>query len=164
LTVFDYEILEKVATSSPIEEAELIKTFPDQSVVKLRIDLLSKSDYEISVGHRFPIPDTSYIEGIYDQRLDEFGANTFVYTGKLQITSLGLKALEEWHLHKIKSHRKLQEERAWKFISLLALIVAIISLLQSLHWIHLEKSELLSTSQIQQDAEYNSSTQPLQSP
>ena len=165
LTDFDYEILEKVSKYPTIEERLLIESFPKQAAVQLRITFLSQSDYrEILHGHRLPIPDTSYIEHIYAHIQDESGADDSVYTGKLRITPLGLKVLEEWRLHENKRRWKLWEDRAWKFISLLALIVAIISLLQSLHWIHLEKSEILSTSQIQQDAEDNSSTLPQQSP
>ena len=173
LTDFDYEILEKVSKYPTIEERLLIESFPKQAAAQLRITFLSQSDYrEILHGHRLPIPDTSYIEHIYAHIQDESGADDSVYTGKLRITPLGLKTLEEWRRQKKKEHRKLVEWRITKYapiiISIIALIVAIISLLQSLHWIHLEQSEILPVPPSQADSrsstDAHSSTQPLQSP
>ena len=173
LTDFDYEILEKVAKCPTIEERLLIESFPKQAAIQLRITFLSQSDYrEILHGHRLPIPNTSYIEHVYAHIQDEIGADDSVYTGKLRITPLGLKALEEWRLQKKKEHRKLVEWRITKYapivISIIAIIVAIISLLQSLHWIHLEQSEILPVPPSQADfrssTDARSSTQPQQSP
>jgi len=129
LTDFDYEILEKVAVASAIEERELVECFPEQTAITLRIELLRKKDrHEGFHGIRPPIPNTSYLD---------------IIAGKLKITPRGLKALEEWQLRKKKHLQKLREDRISKFapivISTIALIVAIISLLQSLHWIDLEK-------------------------
>lgn len=157
LTDFDYDILEKVAQHSIIDEIELVEAFPEQVAVKLRIEKLLQPDVESGIP--FPIEGTAYLERDYIMK-----QGRGIYTGKIQITPLGLKTLEDWHLRENKRRRKLWEYRAWKFISLLALIVAIISLLQSLHWIHLEKSEILSASQIQRDDESSSSTQPSLSP
>ena len=155
LTDFDYEILEKLSLA-PITEEELVSAFPSQSAARHRIELLITCDYENRLpwgGIPVPKSDTYYIQQL---------------NGKLELSPHGWRTLENWYLEKKKARKKLREYRFWKIgpmiISLIALIVAIISLLQSLHWIHLEKSELLSTSQIQQDAEYNSSTQPIQSP
>ena len=143
----DYEIL-SCLEDSPLNKDSLIASFPDQTAPAFRLDRLCES---------------SHIAHVYE---DEFygRSGSTIYTGMVEITEQGLKALADWKLQRKKERRKLREERAWKFISLLALIVAIISLLQSLHWIHLEKSEILPMSQTQQDAEGNSAIQPPQSP
>lgn len=168
LTDFDYAILEKAASSSNITELALTEAFPEQTAVKLRIDSLSQMDYD----YPFPIPNTSYLQRIYNHIQNEDGADDNVYTGKICITPLGLKALEEWRLQKKKEHKKLVEWRISKYapivISILALTVAIISLLQSLHWIHLEQSEILPVPPSQADfrssTAVHSATQPPQSP
>lgn len=160
LTDFDYAILEKVAGSSNITELALTEAFPEQTAVKLRIDSLSQMDYD----YPFPIPNTSYLQRIYNHIQNEYGADDNVYTGKICITPLGQKALEEWRLQKKKEHRKLVEWRITKYapiiISIIALIVAIISLLQSLHWIHLEQSEILPTPPSQVDVSNSTNSRP----
>lgn len=165
LTDFDYDILEKVAQHSIIDEIELVEAFPEQVAVKLRIEKLLQPDVESGVP--FPIEGTAYLERDYIMK-----QGCGIYTGKIQITPLGLKTLEDWHLHKKKDRRKLLEWRISKYapiiISIVALIVATISLLQSLHWIDLEKSVILSTLHNYMDSPSSTSeslaTQPTQSP
>ena len=159
LTDFDYEILEKLSLA-PITEEELVSAFPSQSAARHRIELLITCDYENRLpwgGIPVPKSDTYYIQQL---------------NGKLELSPHGWRTLENWYLEKKKARKKLREYRFWKIgpmiISLIALIVAIISLLQSLHWIHLEKSEILPVSLNQSDfqssTDAHSSTQPLQSP
>ena len=168
LTDFDYEILEK-ALEGTIQKQELIASFPNQSVAKLRVETLSRQDYrKVPASFPPPIPNTSYLRKI---TMSEIGERP-IYTGEIEITELGKKALEEWRLQKKENRRKLLEDRISKFapivISIIALIVAITSLLQSLHWIDLEKSAILSALQSQEDSPNNSDdrfdAQPPQSP
>jgi len=169
LTDLDYEILEKVA-DAPIQKQELIELFPKQNAVELRVKNLLQQDFRNIPASAFPIPipNTSYLREITITEGDKWSIQKVTRTGRIEITELGKKALDDWHLQKEESRKKLREYRFWKIgpmiISLIALIVAIISLLQSLHWIHLEKSELLPMPPSHTDIEVHSSTQPPQSP
>ena len=173
LTDFDYEILEKVAANSAIEESSLVASFPEQAATTLRINLLEECDYyERPNGRLLAIEGTTYLEREYVSVEDENHLSYSTYTGRIKITPRGLKVLEEWRRQKKKEHRKLVEWRITKYapivISIIALIVAIISLLQSLHWIHLEQSEILPVPPSQvyslNSTDNRSSTQLPQSP
>ena len=159
MTDLDYAILEKLAQSAMLESV-LLNTFPQPAVAKHRLNLLMHSEYEdLSPwgGMPTPRPDSYYVQES---------------ASKLELSPHGWKTLEDWHLQKKKEHRKLVEWRITKYapiiISIIALIVAIISLLQSLHWIHLEQSEILPVLHNYMDPPNSTSapiaTQPLQSP
>ena len=151
MTDLDYAILEKLAQSAMLESV-LLNTFPQPAVAKHRLNLLMHSEYEdLSPwgGMPTPRPDSYYVQES---------------ASKLELSSHGWKALEDWHLQKKKEHRKLVEWRITKYapiiISIIALIVAIISLLQSLHWIHLEQSEILPTPPSQVDVSNSTNSRP----
>ena len=134
LTDLDYEILEKLALA-PMTETALTDSFPKQSAVKHRIQLLMDYDYDDSVvtfgGVLFPKSDTYYIQ------------YSTTNTDLLELSSHGLKAWEDWKWQKKHDRQKVLEDRALKIIpiviSISALIVATISLLQALHWIDLAR-------------------------
>ena len=163
LTDLDYEILEKLALA-PMTETALTDSFPKQSAVKHRIALLMDCEYDDSMipfgGTLFPKSDSYYIQ------------TSSSNSDMLELSPHGMKVIEDWSRKKKKEHRKLVEWRITKYapiiISIIALIVAIISLLQSLHWIHLEQSEILPVPPSQADfrssTDNRSSTQLPQSP
>ena len=163
LTDLDYEILEKLALA-PMTETALTDSFPKQSAVKHRIALLMDYEYDDSMipfgGTLFPKSDSYYIQ------------TSSSNSDMLELSPHGMKVMEDWSRKKKKEHRKLVEWRITKYapiiISIIALIVAIISLLQSLHWIHLEQSEILPVLHNYMDPPNSTSdpiaTQPPQSP
>ena len=134
LTNLDYEILETLALV-PMPESALINSFPSQSSVKHRIQLLMDYDYDDSMvafgGVLFPKSDTYYIQ------------HSPTNTDLLELSAHGLKAWDDWKWQKKRDRQKILEDRAWKIIpiviSISALIVATISLLQALHWIDLAR-------------------------
>ena len=145
LTDFDFEILQFVSDHHRVRETSIPALSQPSAALQYRIDVLSTPDRKTYSGSSLSIPisNSSYLNRIYETVTDEYGFSHGNYTGFIEISELGVKALEEWHLANKKASRKLWEERLWKFaplpISITALAVAIISLLQALHWIQLAK-------------------------
>lgn len=130
LSEFDFQLLDTIYQNQPVSIEKLEDLLPNQRNIRLRLELLAEPDWASGFrGMKFAISNTSYID--FDD------ANT------VRTTALGKKAIEEWTLQEKIASKQLWENRLWKFvpicISLLALIVATISLLEALHWIHLEQ-------------------------
>ena len=130
LSELDLQLLNAIYQNQPISVKELDSLLQNQHTVRLRIKLLAEPDWVPGIrGMKFAVDNTSYV--------------SFDDTGAVRTTELGKRAVEEWHLQKKAASRKLWEIRLWKFfpicISLLALIVETVSLLEALRWIHLEQ-------------------------
>ena len=142
LTDFDFQILNAVYEKQPISKKDLMLLFPYQKALDPRIETLATSERkEIINGFSIPIKNTAYLRFETIETRGSCGENNVECTDKLLITELGIKTVEDWKLSKIQDSKQLWESRAWKLapilISLVALIVAIVSLLEALHWIHL---------------------------
>lgn len=137
LTDLDFRLLEAVEGSGSIAVLDLLARFENRDTTSLRIDILSKPDrLHVHPHIREPIPNTFYIE-----------KNGMGGSAILRITPLGEKALEEWRMESAARAKRTREERLFKtvpiMISLLALVLSIISLLQSLQWIDISKAGIL---------------------
>lgn len=108
LTKFDYQILQKVHDNRRILENDLLLMFPsvERKSNKLRIELLSTPDYRHINQISIPNENTSYLNKIYISCKDEVGFDSTKYTGELEISDLGIKALEDYKLsNKIENHK-----------------------------------------------------------
>jgi len=129
LTDFDFQILLAVYEHQPVTLEDLAGILPGHHALNLRVEMLSRCDMMVlSRGPALPRPGTSYLESDGES---------------ITITEHGIKAVEDWRLQCLKDSRALWEGRFWKLgpiiISILALAVATISLLQALKWIDIAK-------------------------
>ena len=143
LTDFDFQILDAVYQHHSITVSQLQALFPNQRALQLRLRLLATPDIEIyDHGFSAPVENTAYLELDCSEIGMPYG-DLEKSVKAIQITALGIKTVEEHALHQQQIRKRLWEERIWKLtpicISILALIVATISLLEALHWIHLEQ-------------------------
>ncbi|WP_278770232.1 hypothetical protein [Veillonella sp.] len=138
LTDVDFKLLKYLYDAIPnyVELESLLSKFNDRESTMLRIDLLSMPDCS---EYGFPISNTSYIAYKYETYEDELGATQYNQLNSIKITTLGRKAYVDYLSVKNKESKNKLEERLWKSISLIALLISILSFLQSIHVIDLTK-------------------------
>lgn len=138
LTDMDFKLLKYVYKALPeyIELKSLLSKFDDAEATLLRIEELSKLDYS---QYDLPIRNTSYLEFDYESYIDKNGLENERRLDRITITPLGRKVFTDYLFTQKKQRNNKIEERLWKSISLIALIISILSFLQSIHVIDLVK-------------------------
>lgn len=108
LQPIDYKILSYLNNHGRVKEDSLCNAIgTDHSATTLRISLLSTPDYTSKV----PVESTSYIKKIYNDLSDDASVSfldffTPQYTGYVEITDLGKKAIEDFTMAKHKEQRQ----------------------------------------------------------
>ena len=142
LSSVDFEILEFIYNSPGRQASEdvILELFKNYESIHLRLSQLSKPDhYRYETGISIPINNSNYLTYIYEPGSipDELGIIHPINTHIIKITNLGTRAVEDYQYQRKLKLRDKWEERGWRALSLISLIVAILSFLQSLHIIDL---------------------------
>lgn len=137
LTDFDFKILNYLYNSPnrTATIASIYALFQDDDSTKLRIDQLSTGT--LASHGLFFKENTQYICYNFEHYEDDIGISHSKKLDSVYITPLGIKALEEHKNISSKLDKAKLEERCWRSVSVIALIIAILSFLQSLHIIDL---------------------------
>lgn len=131
LTVFDFQVINTVYEHQPVSMSDLKELLPEQQALDLRVEILSTWDKKTTFqGLPVYVNNTAYIN--HDKETD-----------MLSITQLGIKAVEDWRLNDKSKADKTREYRFWNIasimLSVLALIIAGVSLAQALCWIDISR-------------------------
>jgi hypothetical protein len=142
LSSVDFEILEFIYNSPGRQASEdvILELFKNYESIHLRLSQLSNPDhYRYETGISIPINNSNYLTYIYEPGSipDELGIIHPINTHIIKITNLGARAVEDYQYQRKLKLRDKWEERGWRALSLISLIVAILSFLQSLHIIDL---------------------------
>ena len=131
LTIFDFQVINAVYEHQPVSMSDLKELLPEQQALDLRVEILSTCDKKTTFqGLPVYVNNTAYIN--HDKETD-----------MLSITQLGIKAVEDWRLNDKSKANKTWEYRFWNIasivLSVLALIIAGVSLAQALYWIDISR-------------------------
>ena len=131
LTIFDFQVINAVYEHQPVSMSDLKELLPEQQALDLRVEILSTLDKKTTFqGLPVYVNNTAYIN--HDKETD-----------MLSITQLGIKAVEDWRLNDKSKADKTWEYRFWNIasivLSVLALIIAGVSLAQALCWIDISR-------------------------
>ena len=136
LTEIDFQLLEYVQQSDGISFDDLIKNFRDRDTTEFRINQLAEGDLQIRPHGFISVQNSSYLSR-------EFRGNDVFF----HITPIGKRTLEDWKFQKDRIFKKLMEDRFLKIapilISMTALILSVLALLQSLGWIDISRAAIL---------------------
>ena len=136
LTEIDFQLLEYVQQSDGISFDDLVKNFRDRDTTEFRINQLAEGDLQIRPHGFISVQSSSYLSR-------EFRGNDVFF----HITPIGKRALEDWKFQKDRIFKKLMEDRFLKIapilISMTALILSVLALLQSLGWIDISRAAIL---------------------
>lgn len=136
LTEIDFQLLEYVQQSDGISFDDLVKNFRDRDTTEFRINQLAEGDLQIRPHGFISVQNSSYLSR-------EFRGNDVFF----HITPIGKRTLEDWKFQKDRIFKKLMEDRFLKIapilISMTALILSVLALLQSLGWIDISRAAIL---------------------
>lgn len=105
LESLDYKILRLVNKLGPMSESTIVqKMQSDTDSVKLRLSLLSTPSRHPSKPE--PLPNSCYLNKIWIATRDAEGATIYQYSGMMEITPLGIKALEDLKARKFAKIQK----------------------------------------------------------
>lgn len=124
MTSLEYKVLKYLCSHSPCHVRDIAKHLSkEESLIETQFSHLEKSNFV-----------SPKLRPYHEDRIF-----AILHTGVYSITDEGKLAYENYLQQKKDKTKDKWEERSWRTISLVALIVAILSFLQSLHIINLSR-------------------------